>query len=247
MNSPISTIIVECSPTLGSALSALPKSPCPNSPKRPAVSTDGRPAVRHVMPHGRQRTRRSADFPQERSSGVYGNAEATPSGAASAKKSKTAHSSANHMRVRTVPCSEATARLASRPALRSGIGITAIEPSSTVADGASRRNTGSPKASTTACSQPRTACAPSAAKTSLSRTGAREPSSDCPSTTTTRLARCAACFAKGATEQSACSGMTSTFCGRRLNTFCAIRINRKSKGGGLHCPPFERGGQSFGD
>lgn len=247
MSSPKPTIIVECSLTLGSAPNALPKSPCPNSPKRPAASTAARLAAKHATPLTQQPTRKSADFPQAKPSGAYKNVEAPPSSAVSAEKSKTAHSSAKPTRVKTVPSSGVTAKLASQPELRSGIGTTAIEPSSTVAGGASRRNTGSPKASTAACSQPRAACAPSAARTSLSRMGAQEPSSGCPSTTTIRLARCAACSARGATEQSACSGTTSTFCGRRSNTFCTIRINRKSKGGFLYCPPFERGGQSFGD
>lgn len=247
MGSRLATRIVECSLTLGSAPSALPKSPCLNSPKRPAASTVVRLDARRVTPYTPQPIRKAAGFPPGRQSGVYRLAEGTPRRAACVARSKTGRSSVSHARESTVQYSDRSARNAGQPRRWSGSGTTQTAIWRTIATGGSPGRTGSLRPSTTPCSPLREASAPSAVRKRRPCTAALACRTAYASITTIRLDEFAGCSARGATGQSACSGMTPPFCRRPWSTSCITRASKQNRGGRFARPPFKIGGQSIGN
>ena len=243
MDSHFATRIVECSLSLGSAASVLPLSPCLNSPRHLAGSTAGKHAARRATLSTHLPTSMSAGFLLERLSDACRSGEAPPRSATSVAKPRTVPSSASRMRASTAPSSGPSASHASPSRPWHGTATTLSAPTRTAAGGTSGRPMGSLSASTKPCSQRRAACALSAATTSRTSMGARARSSSCPWTTITRLAQFAACSARNATGQSACSATAPTWYRRRPNTFCTIETRRLNSGGLINCPPLEIGGQ----
>lgn len=247
MSSQLATRIAECSLTLGSAPNALPKSPCPNSPKRPAESTAGNHAVRHATRLTPQPTTTSAGSPPARSSDACRLGAGQTRRAACAANRRIALGSASRVTVSTVQYSDLSARSAAPLRRCSGSGTTPTGTLRPTATGDSPGRTASRPISTRPCSLSRMAFAPSAGRTKGPYTAVLACRSICPSTTTTALDRSEDSSARGVIAQSVSLETTPPWRRERRNTFCAIRKSQQNRGGQSDCPPREIGGQSIGD
>lgn len=247
MSSQLATRIVECSPSLGSAPSALPLSPCPNSPKRRAGSTAGKHAARHATPPMQPPTRTSAGSLLERSSGACRPGAEPTRHAACAASRRIVLGSASRATGSTAQCSGRSARNAAPLKRWSGSGTTPTGISKPTATGDFPGRTASRLISTRPCSLIRMVSARSAGRRREPYTAAPACRSTCPLITTTTPARSEGFSARGAIARSGSSEMTPTWCGGLPNTFCIIRKSQQNRGGRFGCPLRENGGQSIGD